>query len=277
MNSEEILIDKFISSHDIDALRVLEQTEVAQVATFIDEIQIDIAASLLSKMELPLATLCIKELEPVKAAQILESFPTTISSSILRNIGAEERELILSDMDKTIVSKIEYKLDFLENTVGSQMTTTFPTVNEELSIKETLEKIRKNPNHTYNYLYIVNRNHKLLGIGHLDNLISANLTEKVSSIMRISYPFLTVDLNLSKVNNHPGWLEYTILPVLDGSGILVGILYKKDIYNFGKAISNKIPENVLNASSALGELFKIGLTSMLYGAANIQNDNKDYS
>lgn len=277
MNSDEILIEKFISSHDIDAIQVLEQTEVKQVATFIDEIHIDIAATLLSKMELPLATLCLKKLEPVKAAQILESFPSTISSSILRNIGAEERELILSEMDKTIVSKIEYKLNFPENTVGSQMTTTFPTINEELSIKETLEKIRKNTNQTYKYLYIVNRNQKLLGIGHLDNLISANLAEKVSSIMRINYPFLTVDLNLSKVINNPGWLEYTILPVLDVSGILVGILHNKDINNFSKTMSNKIPDNVLNASNALGELFKIGLTSMLYGAANIQNDKKDYS
>ena len=275
MNSDEILIEKFISSHDIDAIRVLEQNEVNLVATFINEIQIDMAVRLLSKMELPLATSCIEKLEPVKAAQILESVPSAISSSILRKISDAKREHILLNIDETIVSKIEYKLKFIENSVGSQMTISFPTINEELSIKETLEKIRKNPNLTYNYLFIVNRNQKLLGIGHLDSLISGNPNENVSSIMKTNYPFLTVDLNLSKINSHPGWSEYTSLPVLDSSGILLGLLNKKDIPSFNKKISNQIPENILNASNALGELFKIGITSLLYGVAKIPNEKNN--
>ena len=274
MNNDKILLEKFINNHCLDAVQVLEQLEENDVSAFIDELTIDASVNLFSIMEPRFATICLESLDIEKAVQILELLPSRISTSILRRILDENRSIILGKMKPEIANKIKYKLTHVKNTVAALMVTNVQTIPEDMSVKETLEIIKKNIAQPGQYIFIVNRNHKLMGIVHLFRLIAAETKHKITSLMETEFFYLSPDQHLNKILKHPGWLEFNTLPVLDRDGILLGTITRKNIQFTARDMSSKIPNNILNAGDALGELYKIGLTSLLSGIAQGQEDNE---
>ena len=267
MDNDRILLEEFITNHTTDAARLVEQLKVEQISSFINNLSIDLSVMLLKEMDMFMATRCLEEIETEKSARIIEAFPTSIASSFLRKIQKEKEEQILNKMEPKISESLSQMLYHMENTAGAIMNPQVPTILENLNVKEAFDIVKKSKQQSYEYIYILDGDRKLIGIVKLEDLIIAEPKEQIASIMDKEVPYLYSEVEIQKIPDHPGWFELNALPVLDRSGVFIGELNQSVIRKMDINKKRKVPQHAIAAGNALGELYKLGLSGLLYSTS----------
>ena len=80
-------------------------------------------------------------------------------------------------------------------------------------------------------------------------------------------PYLYSEVEIQKIPDHPGWFELNALPVLDRSGVFIGELNQSVIRKMDINKKRKVPQHAIAAGNALGELYKLGLSGLLYSTS----------
>ena len=267
MKSDEILLKEFVTNHSSDASRLLEQLKVEQLVPFFNKLQTELSIELMQEMYIFHSLQCFEEMETKSSAKIIEGLPTNLASSFLRRMKKEKKELILKHIDPQISRSLEQMLFHFENTAGALMDPQVPTISEYLNVKEAFDRVRKSKQQSYQYIYVLNQDRKLMGIVKLEDLVVAEPKEQTDSIMDKEFPYLFSEVEIKKVVDHHGWLVYNSLPVLDRYGVFLGALNQSVIRKTEIDKIRKIPKKAILASNALGELYRIGLSGLLHSTS----------
>jgi magnesium transporter len=268
MNSDNVLIKEFIINHSSDAAHLIEQLKVEQLVPFFNSLPTELSVVLISQMEIFPAVRCLEEIEIEQSVKLIENLPINLASTYLRRMQKEKRDLILVKTPNQISKPLTEILYHAQNTAGGLMNPQVPIISEGLNIKEAFEKVKKSKQQSYQYIYVVGDDIKLLGIVKLEDLIIAESKEQIDSVMDKEFPHLFSEVEIQKIFDHPGWLEYNALPVLDREGVLLGEL-KQNIIRKTKIDKTKtIPRHAILASNALGELYRIGLSGLFYSTSS---------
>ncbi|WP_417851431.1 magnesium transporter [Thalassoglobus sp.] len=121
--------------------------------------------------------------------------------------------------------------DFPAETVGRLMRSEFVAVRPECTVDEALAYIRKHGRkaQTLNTIYVVDSLGTLVGAVRLKDLVLASPEQQVSEVLDPDFISLTVDedqeVAVKKIREH----DALVLPVLDDSGTLVGIITARDV------------------------------------------------
>lgn len=277
MDTDQLILKEFVTHHRIDAARIIEQLKTEHSLALFEKIPVELAVKLFEEMEQYAVIKIIEEMVVEHSIKIIEKLPLQLNASILRGMKNEVREMILAKIPPQISLPLNQMLRYSVNSIGALMNPQVPAFQEDIIIKDALDRIRKSKQQLFQYIYIINRDNIFSGIVKLEDLIVAGSKEQLVSIMKTEVPHLLADTDFHKVLNHPGWIEFTELPVLDRSGIFLGAL------SFGKIRKmedgNKImkPKQAVLAANALGELYRIGLSGLLYSTAKsgIEESNRN--
>ena len=264
MSKDQILLEEFITNHGAEAANLLELMNVDNVSVFISKLDIDLSVVLIRELDVFLAATCLEKIELEKSVKIIEKLPIVNVTSILRRMKSELRKKILENLETQLSISLSQMMKHEDNTVGSLINPQVHIVESNLNIKEAVEKVRKNKNVLSSYVYVIENGFKFMGIIALKDLITAESKEQISNIVDIDVPYLFADLGIAKIKDHSGWLEYDALPVTDRQGIFLGSLEQTAIRKIEIGTRNILPRQALQASNALGELFRIGLSGLLY-------------
>lgn len=274
MNRDKVLLEEFIVHHTADAARLLEQTTVEQVFSFIEKISENLAVLLFKELDVYLAYRCLDELSIEKSIKIIESLSANTAASFLRRMDKIKREEILEKSEKKISRLLAQMLYSAEDTAGALMDPQVPIISEELNVKQVLERIKKSKQQSLKYLYVTNPEGKLSGIVRLEDLITAESKKKITNMMSSEFPYLHSEVEVKRITDHPGWLKYSALPVLDRSGVFLGVLNQTVIKKVVTEQTKKLPEQAVLAGNALGELYRIGLTGLFKSALSINKQTE---
>jgi magnesium transporter len=202
-------------------------------------------------------------LEVEKAVKIIETLPINTSALLLRRINKTKSEDILEKSEKDISKQLTQMLYHSEGTAGALMDPQVIVIPSELTVKETLERVKKRKNQSLNYLYVTNSEGKLAGIIKLEDLIASESKEQITNVMNKEFPHLYSEVEVKKIVEHPGWLDYNAIPVLDRSGFFLGALDQKVIKKLEAERTKTVPKQAMLVGNALGELYRIGLNGLL--------------
>jgi hypothetical protein len=87
---------------------------------------------------------------------------------------------------------------------------------------------------------------------------------------------ILADVKYKLILNHQGWQDYHVLPVVDKNNIFQGLLRYSVLRRLEeRSVKNRLPQNLIAASSALGELYRLGLASLIRGASDFYGDTGD--
>jgi magnesium transporter len=171
--------------HPSDLADILEDldhnTQVAIFAALDDEK----AADVLEEMETEAQINVLEGLSVEKAADVLEKMPADEVADILDDLEKEKAEELLDEMEDKASDEVRELMEYPENTVGSLMTTDFFSFNENMTVDETINELRKlqPPSDTIYYLYVLDNNERLIANVSLRDLIVAQPTTKLREIM----------------------------------------------------------------------------------------------
>ena len=258
------LIHRFIRGHVHQAARVLENRSLDELVPFFDRIPAELAASLFGTMEASTAAGCLERIHPHRAAGALALAPLERAALLLRRLNPGTREAVLQRLPPEPQGHLRLLLRCREDTAGALMEPRIYTLSAEVSVGEALARVRSNPERASHYLYVLERDQTLAGVLTLRKLLAAGEDTEVASLMQRDVVCLRMSDSLASVLVHPAWKEFHTLPVTDDKGRFAGVLRHKTLRQL--ADLGQRPAPIDQAGTALGELYRIGLSALVNSA-----------
>lgn len=268
MDNNRFISHRFIRTHTVEAVRVLEKHSAREISEFLENMPSALAADVIRLMNPITAGECLDMMSPKICAAIIEQLPLEIESVLLRRLKNKVPQDILPLMSPPRADSLNLVLQYPQGTAGALMDPQVFTLPDDIMISDALKRIQKNPQHVINYLYVLNREHRLVGYVTIRRLMLASAGDNISAIMQRTDFTLSPEMSHRSILLNEGWNQLHALPVIDANGIFLGAIGYKTLRYLEKETEKKIATTKYDAGVALGELYWIGLSSFLKGAAS---------
>ncbi|HWL51293.1 MAG TPA: magnesium transporter [Chthoniobacteraceae bacterium] len=161
----------------------------------------------------------LNAMSPDDRTAFLEELPSNVVTQLLRLLTPEERAIAQS------------LLNYPEESVGRLMTPDFLAVRDEWTIGEVLDYIRVHgkDSETLNVIYVVDEKGRLVDDLRISRLLIKPLEMKIAEIRDENFVALSVNDPQREAVEAFKKYDRSTLPVLDGRGVLVGIVTIDDV------------------------------------------------
>ena len=264
MNANQTVLNDFIAKHPFAAAKALELLANDEIALYFETLTLEKSATLFSFMETNRAAECFVLLSSNKTKELLEKADASLIASLLKPLEAPQRKKLLNSISSERNNIIKRQLEVLPNTVASIMETA-TMVTKKISVNDVLQLLKRDDTKEEFYLYVVDLEGGFIGLVRPKELFLADQNDTMENLMITDVQSFLKDIPVKSVLEHPVWQEFHEIPILDSSGKILGKLphrrLLKHIHMSGKTSSNEI----VTTGSAIGELYRIGLTGLLQG------------
>src|SRR6059036_720429 len=213
----EIILD-LPEDEQVIIFRILPHGLAADVFEYLD-VDVEAQQQLLRGMAHEQVVAILNEMAPDDRTALLEELPSAAARQLIRSLTPEERRVATA------------LLGYPEDSVGRLMTPDFIAVREDWTIHQVLDYIREHgqDSETLNVIYVVDDRGKLIDDIRMREFLLRPLTAKVSEIRDQTFVALNVNDSQQDALNVFRKYDRTALPVIDSSGVLVGIVTVDDM------------------------------------------------
>jgi magnesium transporter len=211
----EVILD-LPEDEQVIIFRVLPAALAADVFEYIG---IEEQQKLLRAMAHEQVVAILNEMSPDDRTALLEELPSAAARQLIRLLTPEERHVATA------------LLGYPEDSVGRLMTPDFIQVKEDWTVQHVLDYVREygRDSETLNFVYVVDERGKLIDDVRMREFLLRPLTAKVSEIRDQSFVALNVTDSQQDALNIFRRYDRAALPVVDSSGVLVGIVTSDDM------------------------------------------------
>ena len=211
----EVILD-MPEDEQVIIFRILPHALAADVFEYLD---IDAQQKLLRAMAHEQVVGILNEMAPDDRTALLEELPSAAARQLIQLLTPEERRVATA------------LLGYPEDSVGRLMTPDFIAVREDWTVQQVLDFIREHgqDSETLNVIYVVDDRGKLIDDVRMREFLLRPLTAKVSQIRDQTFVALNVNDSQQDALNVFRRYDRVALPVLDSSGVLVGIVTSDDM------------------------------------------------
>jgi len=211
----EVILD-LPEDEQVIIFRVLPHALAADVFEYLD---VDAQQKLLRAMAHEQVVGILNEMAPDDRTALLEELPSAAARQLIQLLTPEERRVATA------------LLGYPEDSVGRLMTPDFIAVHEDWTVQQVLDYVREHgrDSETLNFVYVVDDRGKLIDDVRMREFLLRSLTAKVSEIRDQTFGALNVTDSQQDALNVFRRYDRAALPVLDSSGVLVGIVTSDDM------------------------------------------------
>ena len=262
MDIETRIAGDLLRTHPIDAARTLERLPAGEVAALVQKVESEISGGILQHMAPALVGGILLELGAEKATEIVEKLPVEMAALSLRGMDPSLRERILAALPGLRSRALASLLRFPDGTAGSLMDPEVLALPHDLTAREALARVREAAGSARCNLYIVERDHTLVGVVSLQELLVARPADRLSSLMQTRVHRLPARADRQAIVTDPGWREVHALPVVDEQGVYLGAIGYRTLRLLEEQLRGGRAEEGETAR-ALGGLLRAGAAAVL--------------
>src|SRR5262250_205686 len=161
----------------------------------------------------------LNEMAPDDRTALLEELPSDAARKLIRFLTPDERRVATA------------LLGYPEDSVGRLMTPDFIAVKEDWTVQQVLDYIRAygQDSETLNVIYVVDDCGKLIDDIRMREFLLKPLTSSVHDLMQKTFVTLNVTDSQQDAVNMFRKYDRTVLPVIDSTGVLLGIVTVDDM------------------------------------------------
>ena len=218
-----------------DILTTMNPSDIAAIFDDLEERQIPIVFRLLPKEQ---AAETFVEMEPEAQELLIRGFSDNELKEVLSELYADDMADIVEEMPANVVKRILKNADpemrntinqllrYPDNSAGSIMTTEYVTLRPEMTVEESILRIRRQGvDKETIYTCYVTQGRKLIGLVTVKDLLLAEDDETpVQDIMLTNLISVTTHTDQEEVAKMFSHYNFLALPVVDGENRLVGIV-----------------------------------------------------
>ncbi len=224
--------DKLSRLHPVEIAQLAESLSPIHRTEVVESLDDEIAADTLEEMSTEAQARILEDMDEERAADILEEMSPDDAVDVLDEMDDEKSEQLFNLMEDDEKADVAELMAFENDTAGGLMTTEFVVFPKDLTVGETIARLREmaeTPNMIY-YLYVVDEeaSWKICGVISLRSLILANPTFKLSEVMRTKFRFAHPSEPAEEVAQTISEYNLLALPVIDDEGDIAGIVTVDD-------------------------------------------------
>ncbi|MBR6071329.1 MAG: magnesium transporter [Acholeplasmatales bacterium] len=194
----------------------------------------------------------VGDMEPEKAADIIESMDADDAIDVLEELDEEQREEIVSLMEPEAKEDIKNITKYDDDMIGSRMTNNYISILNTNTVKEAMKRVvaEAADNDNVSNIYVVDEKDKLIGVIELRDLIIARSNTDLSTIIKLNYPYFRATELV--VDCLPDMKEYSLdsYPILNNNDELVGVITSGDVT---EAIDDELGEDYAKLAGLTNE------------------------
>lgn len=242
MNKEQQLRDFIIKAsldeilelteelHPVDLLEVLQEYEEDQ-KKLLEKFPDEYIAMVIDEAELDEKFILLSLFSAKQKQDIISEMSSNELADMLGNIDEETQHTILEGMEEDLREEIEELLSFSPETAGGIMATEFVSVQETMTIDETLTFLRDiSPNaETPYYIYVLDEQDVLKGIVPIRAILTSLPSVLLKDVMLENVATIPVEMDQEEVSNIFQKYGYMAMPVVDDQDVMLGVITVDDI------------------------------------------------
>lgn len=217
-----------------DALALLEDLVPHELSTLFIFLGDESLANLLSRLDDRDAARILTRMSAEQAADILEEIEPDDATDIFYEVEQVDPEIagtILVEMEPVEAAEIRDLMAYPPDSAGGIMTPAFVAVFPDLRADATVTALRQvaEEAETINYVYVVDRDEKLIGVLSLHSLV---LSRPETPVRELIFPHLysvSADTDQEEAARLLVDRDLLALPVVDAENRLVGIITADDV------------------------------------------------
>ncbi|MBE9047294.1 magnesium transporter [Pleurocapsales cyanobacterium LEGE 10410] len=209
-------IEGLPESIQLIAFRLLSKAEAIEVYEYLNS---DVQQALIQEFKRQEVLDVVDQMSPDDRARMFDELPAKVVRRLLSQLSPKERQATA------------ILLGYGEDTAGRIMTPEYISLKENLTVSQTLERIRSlaNASEVVYYLYVTDASRHLKGIVSLRDLVVAAPDTTLSEIMTRDVVFVHTDTDQEEVARTIQRYDIVALPVVDSEERLVGVVTVDDV------------------------------------------------
>jgi len=170
------------------------------------------------------AAAVLNEMAPDDRTALLEELPGSVTKHLVDLLTPEERRVATA------------LLGYPESSVGRLMTPDYVALHEEWTISQVIDHLRRvgRDRETINVLYVIDERGRLIDDLRLREIVLAAADARVADLMDRTFVSLRVTDDQEEALRTFERYDRVALPVVDGQGVLVGIVTSDDFLDVAR-------------------------------------------
>lgn len=222
----------------IEALREIRPLDLAPLLVHFDpddKIQIfehldpESAAEVLFETDPRSREEILEKASTEKLSPILAGMPPDEAADLVESLSPERRDPLLR-LSPVLADHVRPLLVYDPETAGGKMTTEYVSVSEEETAGGAIRTIQGSLGaETVNYVYVVDRNHRLKGVLSIRQLLASRPKESIPSFMTTDVISAPPEMDQEEVAGLVQKYNLSVLPVVRQDGRMLGIVTVDDV------------------------------------------------
>lgn len=268
------LIRTYLAHHPLEAARAMEAMESAVLAGVLTDAD-DQASHALHLMDpAPLAAV-LNLASTEEAGRLLRLMTMDTQLAVLPLLSEAARERLLNTLDQKDAGLLERLLTYPRQTAASLVEYDTFRVSSDITAGEALERSRRAVSPVRYYVYVTDRDNRLVGVVSLKQLLRNASGVAISDIMSRDPALIKATDTASEVTDHHQWRRFPMLPVVDSDERLVGVILYETIQKLREEGAHESGwADTRTTLMALGEVYWLGLSTALGATPGAHHDER---
>jgi magnesium transporter len=263
-----MLAEAFVEAHPAEAALVLERLPPVDAAAALGRGSPAAAAGVVRRMAPGHAAEALARLGTDRACDVVAALPLAPAARLLRSISPAVRSDLLAALAPGLAAALNTRLAYPEDSAASLADPHVLALPDDLTAGEALARVRRAPQHVLYYLYVVDRDQRLVGVVTLRELMLATVKAPLASVMQRAVVRIPALTRRAAIAEHPAGRTFHALPVVDDDGVFLGALRAETLRMLDTRTGGTTEAgDPLSVVLTLGELWWVGLTGLLVDLA----------
>jgi magnesium transporter len=234
-------IEKAIQNHQFDVIEQhFDQINDADIAKLLSDLSLSEQVTLVE--HLPNAAYILEFLSLDQQLKIAEHLPKQNLIQVLSQMHSDDQTDLFkylpysfqpstyTERPPEIQQPSQHLSQSPAESAGAIMSSDYVAVSPELNITQAIEQIRKiaKNRETVYLIYVVDPDHKLLGVASLREMILADPNQNITDVMRTDLIMGDVNEDQESIAEKLHYYDFIALPIVDQQQRLVGIVTYDD-------------------------------------------------
>lgn len=218
--------------HPSDIAAEIESLELDEIREVFRNLSDDTTADVITELPQELQTELMENMRIERVTEIIPEMYSDDAADALSDVSPERLHDIMEQLPEEEVEEISDLLDYPEDSAGGIMQKEVHAIQEDLTLAEAREAIRRDEDQedvSAIYVYVTDETGRLKGVLRLRDLLFRDLRLRASQVMITEVRSISVTADQEEIANLFQKYNYSSLPVVDDSGLLVGRVTSDDV------------------------------------------------
>ncbi|MEZ4516396.1 MAG: magnesium transporter [Chloroflexota bacterium] len=216
--------------HPADIAELLDELEPEQAVIAFGLLSTESASEVLDETGSFVRSELVEKVDDERLADLLDELPADDAVEFLEDLPDVVADRLLGLMEPDTADEVRQLLVYEEETAGRLMARDVVALRRQWTVAETLDYLRSLEDaETLQYLYVVDRDDKLLGVVPLRVLILSQPDTTIDTIMSDEVVSVPMNIDQEELAEMVSRYDYNAIPVVDLDGRLLGVVTVDDV------------------------------------------------